>query len=185
MHRRNPPPMDVVMNDWLGLSWKKLLMLKPTLSCPHNGSRGENMSRFMKLTYVLWHCQYHLVWIPKYRYRILKGEISSEVHSCVQLFCGQLGCLVAELNAQVDHVHLLVKRLGFAGKQGATTYWPAFSEGWPSVPPLLGGLRQFRVLRARIYISDLTRCKPDLDFVRRSFGSLFKSFAVLCTPQPW
>ena len=63
------------------------------------------MSRFEKLTHVLWHCQYHIVWVPKYRYRVMKGEIGREVHNCVQVFCSQLGCMVVELNVQVDHVH--------------------------------------------------------------------------------
>ncbi len=26
------------------------------------------MSRFMKLSQTLWHCQYHIVWVPKYRF---------------------------------------------------------------------------------------------------------------------
>ncbi|HHD64343.1 MAG TPA: IS200/IS605 family transposase, partial [Desulfobulbaceae bacterium] len=25
------------------------------------------MSRFKKLSHTLWHCQYHIVWTPKYR----------------------------------------------------------------------------------------------------------------------
>lgn len=33
------------------------------------------MSRFRKLSQTIWHCQYHLVWVPKYRFRILTGEI--------------------------------------------------------------------------------------------------------------
>ena len=33
------------------------------------------MSRFRKLTHVVWHCQYHIVWVPKYRYRILKDRV--------------------------------------------------------------------------------------------------------------
>ncbi len=49
-------------------------MLEPTLSCPHNVNEGNNMSRFQKLTHVLWHCQYHMVWVPTYRYRVLKGR---------------------------------------------------------------------------------------------------------------
>jgi REP element-mobilizing transposase RayT len=24
------------------------------------------MSRFQKLSHVIWHCQYHIVWVPKY-----------------------------------------------------------------------------------------------------------------------
>ena len=67
------------------------------------------MSRFEKLTHVLWHCQYHIVWVPKYRYRVLKGAIAREVHNCIQVYCSQLNCRVVELNVQVDHVHLLVK----------------------------------------------------------------------------
>jgi REP-associated tyrosine transposase len=67
------------------------------------------MSRFNKLSHVLWHCQYHIVWVPKYRYRILTGEVAKEVHNCINIYCARLGCEVVELNVQADHVHLLVK----------------------------------------------------------------------------
>jgi putative transposase len=65
------------------------------------------MSRFRKLTHALWHCQYHLVWTPKYRYRILEGVVAEEVCSCLHIFCAQKGCEVVELNVQRDHVHLV------------------------------------------------------------------------------
>lgn len=65
------------------------------------------MSRFRKLSQALWHCQYHLVWTPKYRYRILEGAVAQEVHSCIQIFCGQKSSDVVELNIQLDHVHLV------------------------------------------------------------------------------
>ena len=67
------------------------------------------MSRFEKLTHVIWHCQYHIVWVPKYRFRILTGAVKAEVHNSIQVFCSQLECTVVELNIQDDHVHLLVK----------------------------------------------------------------------------
>ena len=63
------------------------------------------MSRFEKLSHVLWHCQYHIVWVPKYRFRILKGQVAREVFNCIQIYCGRLGCQVVELNVQEDHVH--------------------------------------------------------------------------------
>jgi len=28
------------------------------------------MRRFRKLTQTIWHCQYHIVWVPKYRFRM-------------------------------------------------------------------------------------------------------------------
>jgi len=67
------------------------------------------MSRFQKLSHVVWHCQYHVVWTPKYRYRILRGPVSEEVFKCIQVFAGRLGSEVVECNVQPDHVHLLVK----------------------------------------------------------------------------
>ena len=66
------------------------------------------MSRFKKLSHTIWHCQYHLVWTPKYRYRVLQGSIKKEVEICVHGFSQQKQCEVIELNIQLDHVHLLV-----------------------------------------------------------------------------
>ncbi len=64
------------------------------------------MSRFRKLSHTLWSCRYHLVWTPKYRYRILKGEIREEVISCIRGFTERQHCIIEELNVQEDHVHL-------------------------------------------------------------------------------
>ena len=65
------------------------------------------MSRFQKLSQTIWHCQYHIIWVPKYRYRILTGEIAAEVGNCIRAFSQQKGCSIIELNVQMDHVHLL------------------------------------------------------------------------------
>lgn len=66
------------------------------------------MSRFRKLSQALWHCQFHLVWTPKYRYRVLEGQVAREVHTCLQVFSGRLACQVVELNIQKEHIHLIV-----------------------------------------------------------------------------
>ncbi len=65
------------------------------------------MSRFRKLSQTIWHCQYHIVWTPKYRYRMLSGDIAQDVKDCVCRFSERLGCEVTEMNVQEDHVHLL------------------------------------------------------------------------------
>ena len=67
------------------------------------------MSRFQKLSHVIWHCQYHIVWVPKYRYKVLKGKIGEEVRKTIIVQSERLGCEIVELNVQVDHVHLLIK----------------------------------------------------------------------------
>ena len=66
------------------------------------------MSRFKKLSQTIWHCQYHIVWVPKYRYRVLKGAVGQEAEKCIRTFTEQKGCEIVELNVQIDHVHLLV-----------------------------------------------------------------------------
>ncbi|MCK5726734.1 MAG: IS200/IS605 family transposase [Thiotrichaceae bacterium] len=67
------------------------------------------MSRFSKLSHVIWHCQYHIVWVPKYRYRILRDAIKEEVRKTIIIQSERLGCDIVELNIQEDHVHILRK----------------------------------------------------------------------------
>ena len=66
------------------------------------------MSRFRKLSQTIWHCQYHIVWVPKYRFKILKGNVAKEVENCVRAFSEQQSCEILELNVQIDHVHVVV-----------------------------------------------------------------------------
>ena len=65
------------------------------------------MSRFHKLSQTLWHCQYHLVFVPKYRFKIFKGKIASKVENGIRAFSQQKGVEIIELNVQIDHVHIL------------------------------------------------------------------------------
>ena len=66
------------------------------------------MSRFNKLSQSVWHCQYHIVWSPKYRYKVLKGKIAKEIEKSILAYSAQKGAKIIELNIQIDHVHLLV-----------------------------------------------------------------------------
>ena len=65
------------------------------------------MSRFRKLSHALWHCQYHMVWVPKYRHKILGGEIGQEVADCIRTFSAQKEVEILEMNIQPDHIHLV------------------------------------------------------------------------------
>ena len=66
------------------------------------------MSRFRKLSQTIWHCQYHILWTPKYRYRVMAGEIAEEASKSIRTHTERLKCEVIELNVRIDHVHLLV-----------------------------------------------------------------------------
>ena len=53
-------------------------------------------------------CDYHLVWVPKYRYRILTGDVAKRVDRDIRQLSEFLECEVIELNVQADHVHAVV-----------------------------------------------------------------------------
>ena len=67
------------------------------------------MSRYDSASHVFYRCQYHIVWTPKYRYKILKGNIAQELARSIYVFCNMKNCRVVELNIQPDHVHLVVR----------------------------------------------------------------------------
>ena len=52
---------------------------------------------------------YHLVWIPKYRKRILKGAIAVRLKELLEECADINRWKIQELNIQVDHVHMLVQ----------------------------------------------------------------------------
>ena len=66
------------------------------------------MSKYRKLSHVVFKCDYHIVWVPKYRFRVLKGAIKELVEHDIRMHCEWKSCVVEELNVHDDHIHLLV-----------------------------------------------------------------------------
>ena len=65
--------------------------------------------RFKRLSHTLYECKYHLVFCPKYRYRIFGDEKSEYVRQLIHQLCRQKeGVEVIELNVRPDHVHLKI-----------------------------------------------------------------------------
>ena len=70
------------------------------------------MAKYRKASHVVYKCGYHIVWVSKYRFRILKGAIKKLVEQDIRMLCEWKGCVVEELNVQEDHVHLRRPPLG-------------------------------------------------------------------------
>jgi len=65
--------------------------------------------RFRKLSHTIYECKYHLIFCPKYRYRILKDEVREYVGRQIERLLSQKeGIEIIEMNVQIDHVHLVV-----------------------------------------------------------------------------
>ncbi len=53
--------------------------------------------------------EYHIVWIPKYRRRILNPGVKGYVSKLFpKILRAMPGCEIVELNMQLDHIHVLM-----------------------------------------------------------------------------
>ncbi|MHA1944104.1 MAG: IS200/IS605 family transposase [Candidatus Thorarchaeota archaeon] len=66
------------------------------------------MKDFRKLAHAVWKYKYHLVWCPKYRFRILKGDIGKSVREILKQLCKWKGIEIIAGNVQADHIHLVL-----------------------------------------------------------------------------
>ena len=66
------------------------------------------MSEFKKLVHAIWECKYHIVWCPKYRFKILQGPLKKSVEEIITQLCEWKKLEMLEINVQEDHVHLLI-----------------------------------------------------------------------------
>lgn len=57
-------------------------------------------------SHVKWDCKYHIVFIPKYRQKVLYGEMRSKVGAIIRELCQQKGVELVEGRAMPDHIHL-------------------------------------------------------------------------------
>ena len=60
------------------------------------------------LAHTRWKCQYHIVFIPKYRRKILYGRIKEDVREILRKLCEYKKVEIVEGAVCVDHVHLCV-----------------------------------------------------------------------------
>jgi putative transposase len=65
--------------------------------------------RFRKLSHTLYECKYHIVFCPKYRYRILKDGVAVYIEQQIHILSSQKDLVeILELNIQEDHIHLVI-----------------------------------------------------------------------------
>lgn len=52
--------------------------------------------------------KYHLVWITKYRKKILKGELAIRIRDIIRQTCEKFGVDIIRGNVSADHIHIFV-----------------------------------------------------------------------------
>lgn len=63
--------------------------------------------KYRRLSHSVYHCNYHVVWTPKYRFRLLDGVLADLVEDKIRQVSEWKDVEVIELNIQLDHVHLV------------------------------------------------------------------------------
>jgi putative transposase len=67
------------------------------------------MSEYWRGSQTKHRLMYHLVWIPKYRKRVLRGKIAERIKDLLYECADLQRWKIEELNIQADHIHLLVQ----------------------------------------------------------------------------
>ncbi len=60
------------------------------------------------LNHTRWECKYHIVFIPKYRRKVLFGEIRRELGEVFHRLAKQKESLIEEGHLMADHVHMMI-----------------------------------------------------------------------------
>lgn len=58
---------------------------------------------------VFYSCKYHVVWCPKYRRKVLTGEVERRLKELVYETAAELNVDIIEMEIMSDHVHLLIE----------------------------------------------------------------------------
>ncbi len=60
------------------------------------------------LAHTKWMCKYHIVFIPKYRRKVIYGQYREDLKEILKTLCKYKGVEIIEGHLMVDHVHMLV-----------------------------------------------------------------------------
>ncbi|MBC2306594.1 IS200/IS605 family transposase, partial [Listeria booriae] len=61
------------------------------------------------LSHTRWNCKYHIVFTPKYRRKIIYGQLRKDIGAILRKLCEMKDVEIIEAHAMPDHIHMLVR----------------------------------------------------------------------------
>ena len=58
---------------------------------------------------VVYSCKYHVVWCPKYRRKVLVGQVKVRLKELIEQVASEIQADIIEMEIMPDHVHLLIE----------------------------------------------------------------------------
>ncbi len=66
------------------------------------------MQNYRKTSHTTYDCKYHIVWITKYRKKVMSGVVAERVRELVRQICKENDVEIIKGHVSKDHVHLFV-----------------------------------------------------------------------------
>ena len=66
------------------------------------------MEHYRRTSHTVYDCKYHIVWITKYRYAVLGGELGERVRELIREIARSQDMVIHGGAVNRDHIHLLV-----------------------------------------------------------------------------
>jgi len=66
------------------------------------------MQNYRKTSHTTYDCKYHVVWITKYRKRVLEGLVAERVREIIRGICTEQEVEIIKGHVSKDHIHLFV-----------------------------------------------------------------------------
>ena len=64
------------------------------------------MKDWRSLAHTKWECKYHIVFVPKYRQKVIYGKRRKRIGEILRELCRHKGVEILEGHAMIDHIHL-------------------------------------------------------------------------------
>jgi putative transposase len=81
----------------------------PRLRSGRGFSRRLQAMGYSTGSHSIFHHRYHIVWAPKYRFKVLRGEVRLRVRDIITQVCAEMGVTIVNGALSQDHVHMFVE----------------------------------------------------------------------------
>ena len=95
----------------------------------------QEMNDYRKGAHTLFDCKYHLVWVTKYRYQVLRDAVGFRVREIAREVCARHNVQILKGHVSTDHVHMHVSIppniavSKFIRNFSVATVWSALDRG--------------------------------------------------------
>ena len=66
------------------------------------------MVEYRKSAHAVFDTKYHVVWITKYRYKILRGRVAERARDLIRPICEAREIVIVRGSVSPDHIHMLL-----------------------------------------------------------------------------